>query len=197
METEDDILMQAFYAYERLNQRSFLVMLTNGYEFVLSFKSENFKHLVGIHHLKDIEVSRFSAGQVHRLVRTRVISENSLRKSSFYHDVSMRLLDLQRLPDILRQDALVIPSFDRSKTGTRIRGDILIYEKDQYHIFLTLSCCRTNVVLADGIVRDSYAPESFMPEPTDRLFRGQTRARIVFLREIPKESVQRVVPPGL
>jgi len=186
----DDILFQAFKAYEQLNRRAFVVTLSTGYEFILSFKSENFKHLVGIQHLKDIEPSRFSAGQIYRLVRSRVITEATLRKSSFFEDSSMRILDFQRLPEIFRENALVIPAFDRAKAGTKLRGDILIYEEDQYQIILTLSCCRESVVLADGVRKDAYAPESFMPEPTDRLIRGQQRARIATLREIPKESVR-------
>ena len=192
----EDILFQAFKAYELLNRRAFVVTLSTGYAFILSFKSENFKHLVGIQHLKDIEPSRFSAGQIYRLVRSHVLTEATLRKSSFFEDSSMRILDFQRLPEIFRENALVIPAFNSARTGAKIRGDILIYEEDQYRIFLTLSCCRECVVLADGVKRDSYVPESFMSESTDRLIRGQQRARITALREIPKESVRPVKNAG-
>src|SRR5450756_2125964 len=128
----EDILFQAFKAYEQLNKRAFVVTISTEYEFILSFKNANFKHLVGIQHLKDIEQSRFSADQVYRLVRSRTLTESMLRKSSFFSDISMRLLDFQHLPALFREGALVVHSFDKSKAGTMLKGDILIYDVDQY-----------------------------------------------------------------
>lgn len=192
--TTSDILVRAYEEYEKVNGRDYQITLSNGYSFILSFKSTNFKHLIGLQHLTDIEFLRDSSGRVYRAIRSGLITEDTIRQSSMFWDIHERVHDLRHLAELLQVGSRTIHPFDRSLAHSSIQSDVLIYREDDYSVYLTLACCRNRVITAGGAVMDAYAPESFMPEHTNRFIRGQSRAHITVIQEIPRVSVHNGPP---
>ena len=192
--TTRDILVRAHEEYERVNGRDYQITFSNGYSFILSFKSTNFKHLIGLQHLTDIEFLRDSPDRVYRAIRAGYITENTIRQSSMFGEIHERISDLCHLTELLQVGARAVHPFDRRLAHSSIQSDVLIYKEDDFSTYLTLACCRDRVATLCGTVMAVYAPESIMPEHTDRFIRGQSRSRITAIQEIPRASIQ-IVPP--
>lgn len=141
---EKDILKEVAEYYQKiLNEKDFIIQAgKNGkkIEFVLSFESSNFKHLIGLHKLKDVAVCRENSSVLFSYILEGKVTYSDISKSRYFYDITERINNFQKIGDTLSKNSNLLESPDgHFKT---INADFLVCknigdEKIIYsHLFL-------------------------------------------------------------
>ena len=118
------------------------------------FRMENFCHLLGIHHIKNI--SDYKAIKGYTNIAKGNITIESLKKTDKkeFQKIYPRLYAFNQLSSLLLRGKAFL--FDRSKASSVIKADFLLARENKYlhlHLFIVKSSLDGNV----------YAPMSFIP----------------------------------
>lgn len=129
---EEDLLYSATKFYrDNLNGKDFCLVAGkkgNTATFSISFRSEQFKHLLGLEKLKDIPELQARSSMVYNAILKKKISYSDIIKSKYYHQMENRLKHFQDLKTALYSKELMI----RSLHGefNLIKADFMLTKTD-------------------------------------------------------------------
>ncbi|MEG2814239.1 MAG: PBECR4 domain-containing protein, partial [Oscillospiraceae bacterium] len=95
-----DILKESATKFCELLQKEYELTLGRkgkSIQIKIVFNEEDFKHLSGIHKLKDLDISQTKASQVFKKALNNNLKENDLMKSIYYDEIKDRLENLKNL----------------------------------------------------------------------------------------------------
>ena len=102
--------------------------------FLLRFLPEQYHHLAGFQHLRDLSnISRPStgAGQFYRDVKRGRISEEEIVRSAQFKEMAERLQSFIRIEQMLYPgQTKMIVSFDPRKAHSQIKADYMLYHRE-------------------------------------------------------------------
>lgn len=102
---------------------------------IVAFLKKDFKHLFGMHYLKDLNLNKISAKSIYHMIQTGQLTQSDIEKSSFYHKAEERLLNYEYVFKILKDGEIVLED-DKGFIG--IEAKYLMYVFDNglfYHLF--------------------------------------------------------------
>lgn len=172
-----DLLKQAALDYEQLINREYRFVLSNGQEIRVVFKRANFKHLAGLHKLKDMfwnASQRFDSGRLMRMIKKDQITEQLLKNSHFYDErEEKRLMSLCQLSELLVPGGNVIYPFERAKCKINIsfKSDAMFFKSDQMNCFIIFGAAQDQ----EG---KYFYPETLFYREDDAYIEGQDVATI-------------------
>lgn len=128
------ILDQTVEIYERLRRKRFRISIENGTVFLLRFLPEQYHHLAGFQHLRDltnISHPATGAGRFYRDVKKGRISEDEILRSAQFGEIAERLQSFSYIEQILcAGQTKIIVSFDPQKAHSQIKADYMLYRRD-------------------------------------------------------------------
>lgn len=128
------ILDQTVEIYERLRRKRFRISIENGTVFLLRFLPEQYHHLAGFQHLRDltnISHPATGAGRFYRDVKKGRISEDEILRSAQFGEIAERLQSFSYIEQILcAGQTKIIVSFDPQKAHSQIKADYMLYHRD-------------------------------------------------------------------
>lgn len=163
-----DKISNAITTYESLINKIYAYELLNGNSLEVVFKKENFPHIIGFHKLVDISEfeslskKRIKGNKIFKMVKSKEITSEKILNSPNYEKIKLRVENFYKINELVFER--VIYDFDRTKTRTYIKADLVLYtiENGMYiHLFL---------------VKDKfnkYVPMTFIVEPSDKYIKGQ------------------------
>lgn len=107
-------------------------------EFDIAFNEDNFKHLLGLHKLIDIRISRLSSENGYREILNGRTSLADIEKSKYYEQVEERLDNFNEIKSTLNSKELLIKSLHGEFNF--IRADFMLTNRNEEygyaHLFL-------------------------------------------------------------
>ena len=173
-------LKKKYLDYMRLENCKAEYELDDGTKIEVSYKEENFAHLLGLHKLKDIQLIQFwldrtnktvKLGTVLNRIKNESFTESMLQKSNFYRDIQERYenFSYENLTTLNYTDAVV--NFNPLIINSKIKSDYILFEEKENKEFNHM-----------GIARDSETGsryiETFFHEPSDKYVAGQKIVKV-------------------
>lgn len=139
---ERDLLYEAavYYKENFENKRFHLRAGKSGVllEFDIFFSSDHFKHLIGLHKLKDIPQTKSTSSILYRRVLNRELTLSNIKFSLYYYFIEDRLNFFEELKSVLFSKHLMIKSLKGE--FNKILADFMLTKKDDRygyaHLFL-------------------------------------------------------------
>ena len=174
-----DVLLQKYNDYMRLKNCRAEYKLVNGECIDVTYKEENFPHLLGLHKLLDIQLIQFwqddnnkkvKLKDVIRRIKNSSFTDSMIKSSVFYSDIKDRYesFSYENLTSLTYTDVII--NFNPSIIKSKIKSDYLLFEqngKGYNHL---------------GIARDSNTGnryiETFFHQPSDMYITGQNIVKI-------------------
>ena len=107
-------------------------------EFDIIFGVENFKHLIGLNKLTDIQIGLINSEAGYFQILNKRTTIEDIQKSAFYKLIEPRIDNFSKLKSALFSKELMVKSLDG--TFNLIRADFMLTEKDDSfgyaHLFL-------------------------------------------------------------
>ena len=127
---EKDILKEiAEYYQKELNGTDFLITAGKNnkkIEFILSFESSNFKHLVGLHKLIDVPECYKNSSTILKHILEGSFRYEDISKSKYIADIIERINDFQKIGDTLSKNSSLLESSDGH--FRTINADFLVFK---------------------------------------------------------------------
>lgn len=172
-----DVLRQAAAAYAQLIGKEYQFTFSSGTGLRVVFKAENFKHLAGLHKLKDVywfASEQYGATRLFKMACSGQINEAQLKNSRFYDvEARQRLESLCRIAELFALDGCVIYPFDRQKCRVRVsfRSDAIFFKPEDGDYYITFGAAKD--------ARGQYHyPETLFYRFNDAYIAGQEIATI-------------------
>lgn len=176
--------------YETLLNKNYIFKLDDGSSFEIFFLRKNFHHLIGLEKLEDIDsvnVKYNSPELIYKMILNGSISAKTISKSPFYHKISERVENFQKIKDMLdiEKNNKVIVDFDRTlvknenSTYTKLINTkyILYINEDFKYIIFTL-----------GKVSSKIFPETFFCEHSKKYVTKQNYLGIIDIEVVEKNK---------
>lgn len=99
------------------------------------FLKKDFKHLFGLHYLKDLGLDKISAKSIYHMIKTNQLTQSNIEKSSFYNCAEERLLNYEFILKILNYGKIVL---EDGNGFIGIKAKYLMYDFSNglfYHLF--------------------------------------------------------------
>lgn len=175
-----DELLKKYNDYIRLKNCRAEYLLSNGTTIEVTYKEENFVHLLGLHKLVDIQLIQLFNDKTNKKVRAKYIisrikklkfTDAMVKASVFYTDIAERYenFSYENLTTLTYTDAVI--NFNPSLIKSKIKSDYLLFEekanKEYNHLGIAL----------DTLTGNRYI-ETFFHQPTDMYIVGQTVVKI-------------------
>ena len=109
-------------------------------EFYLSFDRSDFHHLIGLHKLRDIaQIQQGMRGKIFDKILRGEISEELIKKSSYYEQMESRIVPLTSLEEMLDGNNLIFRYNEKIQKFSLIKAEYLLEGKaDSIPVFLFL-----------------------------------------------------------
>lgn len=122
-------------------------------EFILNFEKEDFYHLAGLHKLKDVsQVQNRKHAIVFQNIIDGKITQDTIKNSDVYNDVSCRLMPLINLKNSIENNQIVFQYIENNIKFSRIQADYLVeYANKPDVVFLFLR--ERNKEICDDITK--------------------------------------------
>lgn len=174
-------LLEKYNDYMRLVGCKVEYKLANGTILTVTYKKENFLHLIGLHKLKDIQLIQFWLDRSNKSVKLQDVIKNiekekltdaSIKTSVFYSDIEKRFenFSYDNLTTLNYTDAII--DFNPVRIKSKIKSDYILFEERP----------STGEFNHMGIAMDSVAGtryvETFFHETSDKYILGQTIVKI-------------------
>lgn len=182
-----DKLEAAMSDYESFINKKYIYELSDKKNIDVTFKLENFPHVLGLHKIVDIKdleklnrnpidgQKSISGKQVYKKLRNKEITSNMIFNSPHYTKIENRFNYFHKTKDLLFEK--VIYDFDKSKVPSTIKGDLVLYTvKGGWYLQLFLVKCKQGY----------YVPMTFIVEDDDKYINEQTDHNIDKLSIIEK-----------
>ncbi|MCL2077033.1 MAG: PBECR4 domain-containing protein [Oscillospiraceae bacterium] len=137
-----DKLKASAEAFQQLLNKEYLIKLGHrgkATEFSIVFETVNFKHLTGIHYLKDIDISDKTPKEFFIESLSGALKEKDLYESIYFDQISERLENLKNLENYLDNNMLVFKWDLRNATYSKINADYMLKEdkpENKAYVFL-------------------------------------------------------------
>lgn len=173
-------LLQKYNDYIRLKNCRAEYMLSNGTIINVTYKEENFVHLLGLHKLIDIQLIQLFNDKNNKKVRAKYIisrikkakfTDAMVKNSVFYKDIEERYenFSYDNLTTLTYTDAVI--NFDPAIIKSKIKSDYLLFEeksnKEYNHMGIAI----------DKRTGNRYI-ETFFHQTTDMYIAGQTVVKV-------------------
>ena len=113
------------------------------YSLNLQFEMNNFVHLIGIRHLKDLPILRSSDGNLIAAISNNRLKIETLQTSQFFLkpplDIEARIKCVSRLDEFLQSDHLVIDYLNYPELNSRVEADWLFrseIDNETWYLFV-------------------------------------------------------------
>lgn len=180
-----DILLQCAQVFSRLLDYQYCFTLGRKgklKEIVLGFGETDFHHLVGLHKLKDINISRDNRQTVFRDILEGRITYPTIEKSAFVEESRIRLEAFQFIEKMLDGDQLIFRFNKKVLPYSAIEGDFLLKMGDG--IALNIS-----FLFIDKSDCDVYFCRSFFP--MERIDYSKSQMQYALLKKEKKNLLTR------
>ncbi|MBQ7913393.1 MAG: hypothetical protein IJ308_06620 [Clostridia bacterium] len=107
-------------------------------EFDILFSSDHFKHMIGLHKLKDISQLRYSSSKIYRQILNKELAFTDISFSIYYYLIENRIMFFEELKNILASKELMVKSL-HGNFNTIEADYMLSYKNEEYgyvHLFL-------------------------------------------------------------
>lgn len=124
-----DNLQKSAKAFQKLFDYEYLIVLGKKkklYSFIIEFRKQDFFHLAGLQYLKDIPQLKKNRDAVFDEIISGSISEDVLRKSSFYLKVEERIEKLSETEKILDNNETVFRFYKNKSNFSRIDAEYFL-----------------------------------------------------------------------
>ncbi len=173
-------LLQKYNDYMKLKNCKAEYLLSNGIVIEVTYKEENFIHLLGLHKLVDIQLIQLFNDKNNKKVRAKYIisrikkskfTDEMVKASIFYADIEERYKNFsyENLTTLNYTDAVI--NFNPALIKSKIKSDYLLFEekanKEYNHLGIAL----------DTVSGKRYI-ETFFHQPTDMYIAGQTIVKV-------------------
>lgn len=176
-----DELQRCAQIFSELLNRDYLLTLENGVVLRIFFEKKHFKHLLGLHKLKDLDAFHpkrgLSAKKVYAMVLEGKLTMHKIKKSAFYPLIQDRIQEFLFIKNVFQKKIVV--DFDPTRLEScKLEAEYILYtqHKDGY-IHLTI-----------GNDFGHQYPESFFFERTNYYLSGQTLLEVVKLEIIDRKK---------
>ena len=175
-----DDLLKKYTDYIRLKDCKAEYLLSNGTTIGVTYKEENFVHLLGLHKLVDIQLIQLFNNKNNKKVQTKYIisrikkgnfNDAMIKASVFYPDIAERYesFSYENLTTLTYTDAVI--NFNPNRIHSKIKSDYLLFEekanKEYNHLGIAL----------DTVTGKRYI-ETFFHHSTDMYIAGQTVVKV-------------------
>lgn len=140
----------------------------------LRFSAMNFKHLLGLHKLRDLPALSAKSQSLYHSALNGKLTLTDIKKSKYYEEIKNRIDNVQKIRDLLFSKELFFKSL-KGEFGTFIKADYLLAQKiGEEYIYLFLKN-----------ERDFVAPISFFCDDSDKYFRRNSVSwKILSVKEL-------------
>lgn len=174
----------------RLNDCKAEYVLDNGESFSVTYKEENFAHLIGLHKLKDLQLIQFWLDKDNKSVKLRTIlkriknetfTDSMVKASIFYQQIQERYekFSYDNLTTLNYTDAII--NFNPTIINSKIKSDYILFEEQKNKEY-------NHLCIAKDKKKEIRYMETFFHEPTDKYLSGQTIVGIKKMRLIDKNN---------
>ncbi len=133
-----DMLLQKLNDYTRLDGCRLIYELQNVVNLEVSYREENFPHLLGLHKLDDILLIHFwldrqnrsvKLSSVLKAIRNGTLTDAIVRTSSFFYLIEARYnsFSYDNLTTLNYTDAII--DFDASRINSKLKSDYILFEE--------------------------------------------------------------------
>lgn len=133
----DKIYEAAKFYRDYLNNKRFYCKVARKsviLELELVFREEHFKHLIGIHKLKDLDETQMSSSAIYDAILSKDITYETIKNSMFLTEMEDRLDHFNELKDILFTNKIMMKGI-RENSFNNINADILFTKDSEQGIF--------------------------------------------------------------
>ncbi|MEG9430194.1 MAG: PBECR4 domain-containing protein [Christensenellaceae bacterium] len=156
-------------------------------EWNIQFTAEHFHHLAGLKKLTDIPKVQEKRNVVYSRILNKKITIGDIRKSQYYSEMEMRLLNFQEIADVLFSKELMIRSLHGN--FNKIQADFMLTKTQTdkgefFHLFFKER--------QDGI----SSPVTFVIHPNNSYIRNNpNKWTVLSIDEITKKPIQQIPTP--
>jgi hypothetical protein len=173
-------LLEKYNDYMRLEDCVANYELKDGTIIEISYKEENFAHLIGLHKLKDLQLIQFWLDKNNKTVKLKTVlkriknstfTDSMVKSSIFYHKIQTRYenFSYNNLTTLNYTDAII--NFNPKIINSKIKSDYLLFEKKSNTEYNHM-----------GIALDKKSGtryiETFFHESTDKYISRQTTIKV-------------------
>lgn len=162
--------------YSEIIQKDYYLTLEDGNELHIRFDKRNFKHLLGIHKLKDIHESSLSSAALYKKALAGDITEKDLKKSVFYPKIEKRIAAFPDIEKVFGKK-IIVDFNPLLMESCKLHAEYILYaEYNEGYIHLSIG----------NSVNGEFA-ESFFYERTKQYLSGQILLEVVKIEIIQKK----------
>lgn len=173
-------LLKKYTEYLRLKNCRAEYLLSNETILDVTYKEENFIHLLGLHKLIDIQIIQFFNDKCNKKVQTKYIlnrikksnfTDSMIKASIFFSDIAERYesFSYESLTTLTYTDALV--NFNPNIINSKLKSDYLLFEEKSNSEYNHLG-------IALDISTGKRYIETFFHHPTNMYIAGQTIVKV-------------------
>jgi hypothetical protein len=173
-------LLEKYNDYMRLKNCTAEYLLANDTKIKVTYKEENFVHLLGLHKLTDIQLIQLFNDKTNKKVQVKYIisrikkekfTDTMVQSSIFYHTIAERYENFtyDNLTTLTYTDAII--NFNPTLIKSKIKSDYLLYEQKGNQKYNHLG------IALDPVTGERYI-ETFFHQNTDMYIIGQQTMKI-------------------
>ena len=183
-------LLEKYNDYMRLENCKAEYLLDNGEKISITYKEENFAHLIGLHKLKDLQLIQFwldksnktvKLSTVIKRIKSETFTDSTIKSSIFYNQIQDRYesFSYDNLTTLNYTDVIV--NFNPTIINSKIKSDYILFEEKANNEF-------NHLCLAKDKIKGIWYIETFFHEPTDKYLLRQTIVKIKNFRLLDKND---------
>lgn len=165
-------------------------LLENGESISVTYKEENFAHLIGLHKLKDIQLIQFwldknnktvKLSTVIKRIQNETLTDLMVKSSTFYSQIQERYekFSYDNLTTLNYTDAII--NFNPTIINSKIKSDYILFEEKRNKEY-------NHLCIAKDKTRGIRYIETFFHESTDKYLSGQTIVKIEKFRLLDQNN---------
>jgi hypothetical protein len=173
-------LLEKYNDYMRLKNYTAEYLLANDAKIKVTYKEENFVHLLGLHKLTDIQLIQLFNDKTNKKVQVKYIisrikkekfTDTMVQSSIFYHTIAERYENFtyDNLTTLTYTDAII--NFNPTLIKSKIKSDYLLYEQKGNQKYNHLG------IALDPVTGERYI-ETFFHQNTNMYIIGQQTMKI-------------------
>lgn len=175
-----DLLLQKYNDYMRLVGCVARYELSDGTVIEVTYKEENFLHLLGLHKIVDIQLIQFWLDRNNKTVKlidvikgikNGTLTDAMVKGSHFYQKIQDRYenFSYDNLTTLIYTDAII--DFDATVIHSKIKSDYILYEEKKQGEY-------NHMGIAKDVLSGTRYVETFFYEPSDKYIIGQKTVKV-------------------